>query len=198
MYGTNAPMGLVPRSTIGDATPVGVGSQYTIAYNYGTSIFTGDPVYLLNNGTIGVAAVGADQPLIVGSFQGVEYYDANNIFVRAPYWATGTPTYLNQNPVAIVIDNPWVLFDMQITGGAATIAQTDLNLNYNFANAGGSTISGQSGYSVDLTTATAAATANVKLIRLTPRPGNDFGVQYNNGLFLINTHVLKSAGTVGI
>lgn len=217
-YGVNAPFGFQPRQYLDGSLWTGQESEYLINGNitgggtsYATSIFTGDLVKLAVDGTIQKCAAG---DATIGVFVGVKYYDSTNTFQSFPYWNASTPTYLAQNPTALVIDDPNVLFDAQVvgtglvTGNINTINigingngtyQSDLNYNYNIAVGTGNTISGQSGAYIDMTTQATTATLQMKLIRLTPRPGNNFGVAYNNGLFLINNHIYKGGtGTAGI
>lgn len=222
-YGTNAPQGFQPRQYL-DGTPwSGQQSSYLIngnvsggATSYATSIFTGDLVSLLSDGTIGKTAAGTNAS--IGVFVGCKYADVNNNMVFLPYWPASTPTYLNANIEAFVVDDPNVLFDAQVVGTAPSGGSntgsvntiniglnangnylSDLNFNYNINVGTGSTISGQSGAYIDMTTQGTGATLQLKLIRLTPRPGNTFGLAYNNGLVLINNHVYKGGtGTAGI
>jgi len=218
-YGTDAPFGFQPRQYLDGSLWTGQNSEYFINGNltgtlasYATSIFTGDLVKLAVDGTIQKCAVG---DATIGVFFGCKYFDASNTFQRSAYWAASTPTYLGQNPVAYVVDDPNVLFDAQVKGtgtvttnvntinigvNVATTYQSELNYNYNInLGAGGSTISGQSSEYCDLATQAVTATLQLKLIRLTPRPGNNFGLAFNNGLFLINNHIYKGGtGTAGI
>jgi hypothetical protein len=173
----------------------------------------GDLVTLLVDGTIGLTAVGENAS--IGVFWGCEYYDTTNTKVFSRYWPASTPTYNNSNPVCFVYDDPNILYSAQVsgtgdvTGNVNTINiglnanagyQSELNYNYNISlGAGGSTISGNSGSYVNLATQATAPTQMVKLIKLEPYPGNNFGVAYNNGLFLINNHVYKGGtGTAGV
>lgn len=215
-YGTNAPFGLQPRFYLNGSTYNDQQSEYFINGNvtgggtsYATSIFQGDLVTLLSDGTIGLVAAGNNNPSI-GVFMGCKYFDSTNTLIFSKYWPSATPTFNATNPIAFVVDDPNVLFDAQVsgtglvTGNVNTInyngTTSDLNWNYKInLGSGGSTISGQSGTFVDLATQANTATYQVKLIRLTPRPGNTFGLQFNNGLFLINNHVYKGGtGTAGV
>lgn len=216
-YGSvvSAPFGFQPRQYLNGSPWSGQLSEYLINGNtgsgvsYNTSIYTGDLVTLLVDGTIGLTA-GTDNHASIGVFWGVKYFDTNNNPVYNRFWTAGTPTYSGTNPVCYVVDDPNVLFDAQVSGTAAVtgnvntinISHTASDLNYNYLlnlGAGGSTISGNSGSYIDLATQATSATYQLKLIRLTPYPGNNFGVQFNNGLVLINNHVFKGGtGTVGV
>jgi hypothetical protein len=219
-YGVNAPFGFQPSQYLNGNSWTGQASEYLIngnvsggATSYATSIFTGDLVTLLSDGTIGLTAVGENAS--IGVFIGCKYFDSNNNFVPSRYWIASTPTYSNTNPICYVVDDPNVLFDAQVSGTATVTGNvntiniglnadaaytSELNYNYNISlGAGGSTISGNSGSYINLATQATTATHMVKLVRLTPRPGNNFGVTYNNGLVLINNHVYKGGtGTAGV
>jgi hypothetical protein len=196
-YGVNAPFGLQPRQYL-DGTPwSGQTSEYQIASGYNTSLFTGDPVYYAANGTI-VRATAGDANPILGVFFGCKYFDANNNPVNSPYWPANTVTFQAANATALIVDDPWVLYDVQ-TNNAAGIGAADIfqnaNIQYTVA---GSTISGQSGAGLNATLGT-TATFQVKIIRFTPNPNNVAGVGYNNVLVLINNNPYKGGtGTVGI
>lgn len=194
-YGVNAPLGLQPCQYL-DGTPwSGQTSEYQIASGYSTSLFTGDPVYYSANGTI-VRATGGDGNPILGVFFGVKYADTSNNPVFSPYWPANTVTYQTANATALIVDDPWVLYDIQSAG---TIAAVDIfeNANISFATPG-STLTGQSGAALNATLGT-TATFQVKIIRFTPNPKNAPGVAYNNVLVLINNNPYKGGtGTVGV
>lgn len=219
-YGVNAPFGFQPRQYLNGSPWSGQLSEYLIngnvnggATSYATSIFTGDLVNLLVDGTIGLTAVGENAS--IGVFWGVKYFDTNNNPVYQRFWTASTPTYANSNPICYVVDDPNVLFDAQVAGTGTVTSnvntiniglntgagyQSELNYNYNISlGAGGSTISGNSGSYINLATQATTATHMVKLIRLTPYPTNTYGLAYNNGLVLINNHVYKGGtGTLGV
>lgn len=207
-YGVNAPFGLQPRQYKDGSLWTGQAGEYQIASGYATSIFTGDPVTQLANGTIGIGVAGA---AITGVFIGCKYFDLSNTLVSSPYWPANTATFQNSTATAFVVDDENVLFDIQTNGGQMTVSGgygivlADQFSNFNFVAGAGSTFSGQSGFMVNNTTQATTATHNLKLVRLTPRPGNQYGAgtlaspNYNNGLFLINNHQYKGGtGTAGV
>jgi hypothetical protein len=200
-YGTNAPQGFQPRQYLNGSTWSGEGGEYLINSGYETNLFTGDPITLLNNGSIGIGVAGSAW---VGVFNGVKYQDSLGVQQFKPYWPASTVTFGTVAATAFVIDDSNVLFDVQATTSnagthTAAIVQTDLNLNCNGVAAAGSTTTGQSAWSIDLATLNTTDTLNTKLIRLTPVPGNDFGTLYNNALVLINNHIYKGGtGTAGV
>jgi hypothetical protein len=192
--------------------------------SYATSIFLGDLVKLAADGTIQKCAAGDAS---IGVFWGCKYFDTTNTFVFSKYWPASTPTFLGQYPTAYVVDDPNVIYSAQVFGTAAVTGSvntiniglssgtaSDLNYNYNInVNNGviggnvpnfGSIVSGNSTAYVDLTTQTTnggpgTTATQLKLIRLEQAPGNNFGVPFNNGLFLINNDIYKGGvGTSGV
>lgn len=211
-YGVNAPFGLQPRIHLNGSPWNQQVSTYPIASGYNASLFSGDPVALLADGTIGLWANGA----IVGVFAGVQYVDASGTLVRFPYWQANTVTFQAQTAEALIVDQTDVLYDIQSNGTQFTnvggapqgygIQLGNLNKNYNLAaGPGGSTRSGLSSYMLANDSGATTADLPVKLIRLTPQVLNQFGAgtvaapNYNNGLVLINNHKYNGGtGTAGI
>ena len=211
-YGMNAPVGLRPTYMLSGATWNEQTSDYLIAPAYGTSLFTGDPVTWANTGTIaiGVGGNAGGQGPIMGVFMGCEYL-LNGTYVYSPYWPAGTTPDNGTYATAFVVDDPNVVFDIQVASNAAfanpTIVQADMGLNANFVVAGvgnpaaGSTVTGQSAYYLIYETLTpgTSATLNLKLLRFTPNPTNIPGANYNNALVIINNHQYKGGtGTAGV
>lgn len=224
-YGVNAPFGLQPRMTNTGAAWNGQTNTYSIQSGYGTSIFSGDPIqtaagFIVIGNTTGDANAGV--------FVGCEYQDTQGNFQFSPYWPAGTVTYnptgvggANIPATAFVVDDPTILFDIQVmTSGAigvtTTIDRAQLGLNANFVIGAGSTISGQSGAYLDRTTVAATATLNLKIIRITPAFTNQAGVisatgapytggqnilglRFNNVLVQLNNDIYKGGtGTLGV
>jgi hypothetical protein len=198
MYGfnQNTPKGLQPSQYLNGSTWSGQTGQYYVLSGYANSLFQGDPVTMLNTGGIGIGVAGSG---IIGVFWGVTYQDSTGNYVYSPFWTTGTVTFQAQPAIAYVIDDPNVLFDIQIASSAGALVDapgltlTQLNNNANFAlgagttynpvngvtpltnPTGGSTLTGQSAFYLDSTTIqTGQAAFSLKIIRLTPNPTNVF------------------------
>jgi hypothetical protein len=235
-YGINAPQGMQPFSFLDGSLYTGSLTSYNIASGYSNALFTGDPVTLLADGTIGIGVAGSQ---IIGSFQGCKYYDAFGNFQMLPYWAASTVTQNALYAEALVADAPGLIYNMQVSStgakvlAAPTIAQADVNNNINFGltaltgggvvpfwsaptNAGalpnqaaaaavapnnpgaGNTRTGQSSFFLDYASIQTTATLNLKIIGITPIPGNQAGLIFNNALVIINANVYKSVGTAGV
>jgi len=200
-YGTNAPQGLQPSSYLGGTTWSGQLSNYSILSSYATAIYSGDPVTAVNTGGIGIGVAGSG---IYGVFQGVQYATSAGVMTYSPYWPASTVTFGTLPAVALIIDDPNVEFNIQAgTSDAnvhtATVGQTDINLNANFAIAAGSTVTGQTGTYLNMASVDTTATLNLKILRLTPVPGNVLDLLYNNAIVSINNHLHKGGtGTAGV
>lgn len=216
-YGVNAPFGLQPRRMITGAPWNGQMNEYPIADSYATSLFTGDPVVTNANGTITVAGASP----VLGVFMGCTYVNTSGVLVTSAYWPANTATFQAQGAKALVVDDPNVLFDIQVSNNGNTISgiqAADINNNFAFAVAGnggggtnpaaGSTVTGQSAYYLDYATIANTATLSLKAMALTPYPGNIFATAapavigvgaYNNVLVILNNHILKGGtGTAGV
>jgi hypothetical protein len=117
----NAPFGFRPAYH-----PSGLdrARAYTIANQYATSIYKGDPVYLVtasNSGTLQLQNATGASPTgdILGIFDGVEYTDAGTgKRVVSNFWPASQNCVVNlANPlVAWVWDDPLTVFEVQTDG----------------------------------------------------------------------------------
>ena len=195
-YGTNAPFGFQPRYYLNGSTWNDQTRQYRIASGYNTSLYFGDPVTVLADGTIGIATIGG---AILGVFQGVEYTDVSGNYVFSQSWTAGTVTKGALVAKCFVVDDPNVIFSVQVSTSsnanpAVAIGMTQASIFDNakfgiiattnafapvagpggtyqpLANPGaGSVLTGQSGYYLDATTiATGNPTYSCKIIDLEP------------------------------
>lgn len=194
-YGTNAPNGLRPVKKLDGSCWTGQTTSYPVASAYGTSLFKGDPVTVLNDGTLGIATAGS---AAVGVFWGVQYTNAAGDIVNSPYWAASTATKGSVPATAFVIDDPNVVFTIQESNGAGAagtpLALTDVGLNANFAVGTGSTATGNSGATLNNTTEADTSTLNLKILGLDPYPGNAVG-NFANWLVVINNHRYRGGVT---
>lgn len=94
---------------------------YTIATTLGTDIFSGDPVKLIDNGTV---VLGTSDGLrggtvaginLLGILSGVEYTDTLGKPTLSNFWPSGTSVLANTTVTAWVYDDPETLFDVQFT-----------------------------------------------------------------------------------
>lgn len=119
MTATSAPFGFRPAyHPSGNAQP----SKYAIASGYGTAMYKGQPCILNTNGTVTVGTAAAD---ILGIFMGCEYVDSNGKPTVSSYWPASTTVASGTTPIAWVMDDPNVVYEVQSDGSIATTAIGD-------------------------------------------------------------------------
>lgn len=156
---SNAPFGFRPIRHI--AGGVIRANEYPIASAYATAICTGDPVKLLNDGTIALAAAG---DRILGIFNGVQYVDSGGNQQFASRWPASTvATDIKAN----VYDDPKIVFEVQ-SGGTPTSA--DVGTLADHVTGTGSAYTGRSAAYLSGTMGTGAA--GFRVLRLRSTPGN--------------------------
>jgi hypothetical protein len=140
-YGVNAPFGLRPLSSIsGGSWTEKVNEYYIYADStgqttYGISIFTGDlvvlsaslatvntiqlylPTYTQNNAGAGANTFAQTTP-VLGVFMGCEYtsvVNGTNNLIKSAFWPAATQVVPGSVIKAYVLDDPDVVFDIQIS-----------------------------------------------------------------------------------
>jgi hypothetical protein len=123
---------------------------YVIASAYAASIFSGDPVKLISDGTIqlgtsdGTRTGTTDGITLLGIFAGVEYLDSTGKPTISPFWPGGTT---GTNITAWVYDDPETLYDVQYanpgTPGTDSVqTAVGAQCDWRVASPGGSTSTG--------------------------------------------------------
>ena len=153
-------------------------NEYKIAANYGTSLFQGQALIAVNDGTV---AAGTTSGVVVGIFGGC--------FFTHP--TTGKPTFSNHYPastnasdiVAQVYDDPRIVFEVQ-HDGTGTAA---MNFGgFDFVGKSGSTTTGRSSGELDTTSVTTSG--QFKQIGISKDPNNsDTGSANCNAYVIPNT-----------
>ena len=149
MSSTSAPFGF--RASFHNSGQIRP-KAYVIASTYAASIFSGDPVKLVDAGTIqlgtsdGTRAGTVDGVSLLGIFAGVEYIDATGKPSISPFWPGGTT---GTNITAYVYDDPETLFDVQYanpgTPGTDSVqSAVGEECDWTVASPGGSTATGLS------------------------------------------------------
>lgn len=149
MSSTSAPFGF--RASFHNSGQIRP-KAYTIASAYAANIFSGDPVKLVDAGTVqlgtsdGTRSGTVDGILLLGIFAGCEYNDSTGKPTISPFWPTGTT---GTNIVAYVYDDPETLFNAQYTNPGTpgtTTMQTAVGeeMDWVVASPGGSTSTGLS------------------------------------------------------
>lgn len=203
-YGSNQPWGLQAVKTITGAPWNGQTSSYRIQSAYQNNIFKGDLVYLVdgyihNLSDLQVAAYPTAQA--IGVFNGCSFQTTtatNPIDPSSPgrqYWPAGTITANNMDAICDIIDDPNVIFNIQC--GAVGASPTNIGATYSVSyqylgasttNPNGNTQTGTSLVTLNITGSGQTANANLRVLRLVPASGNDYGIPYNNVEVLIQNH----------
>ena len=166
MANAASPYGMVPVNLIGGRPFAGSTRMLPIASNYATSIFFGDVVKLVNDGTID-KDTGTSTLTPIGIFMGVSYMDATyGATFRQMYTANTVPAN-STLAIAYVCDDPFTVFRIQ---GSAAMTQTMLFNNAGVVQGAGVTTSGNSGVTLDVST---VATTNTLPLRIIGWAGNN-------------------------
>jgi len=148
---------------------------------------TGVPTVARHAGGATEAAVG----VVVGIlFSGVG--DVQNV---PPVTDLNTPVYrrASTDRYLLVSDSTDLVYEAQTSG--ATLATADVGLNTGVSVSAGSTASGSSGMTIDLSSKATTATLPLKLIGFPARPDNLIGDTYTSAYVTINNH--QFAGGTG-
>jgi len=162
MSTVSQPFGLRPAfSPSGVVRP----TAYSILTGYAANIFGNQPVKIGTNGTIEAAAIG---DRFIGSFQGVEFTDADGRRRVSNKWTTGTAA---TDIVAYVTLDPTIVYEIQAN---ATLTVDDIGKQFDFTViTAGSTVVGLSQIMLDVASAT--TNASLRVIGLSPGPDNNWG-----------------------
>jgi hypothetical protein len=183
--------GLRPSRQLNGSPFINAQNRYRIAANNTTAIFQGDLVKPLTSGTIS-RAVANTSDTVVGVFNGCFYTDPT----------TQKPTFLNYYPgsvnasdiIAMVIDGPDTVYEVKAD---ATFVVADLFRNYSITNETGSTQTGISKVTLDVSESGTAGTFVVQAIDISQDVFNsDVNASSNVGVLVrINNHFYRQGGT---
>ena len=159
MSSTSAPFGFRPSfHNSGQIRP----KAYTIASTYAANIFSGDPVKLVDAGTVqlgtsdGTRTGTTDGISLLGTFAGCQFNDSLGKPTVSPYWPSGTTA---TEIIAYVYDDPETLFNVQYSNPGTpgtTSMQTAVGeeMDWVVASPGGSTSTGLSNTQIGVIQAT--------------------------------------------
>ena len=207
MANIDAPNGAKPVRFLSGAPWNGQTNMYLLESGDGTATFVGDFVKLGGSaGSAGTVVNGIDvegMPTIVQAAAG----DTLILGVVVGFLPNVTnPSAVNYrlastNRIALVVDDPYVIFEIQEDSVTGTLVAADVGLNVDFIVAAGSTTTGLSGMEINSDGSLGTGTANLRILRLVPRPDNHQGDNatsssstYVNARYevLINEHAFKS------
>lgn len=168
MSSINAPFGMRPSfhpSGLDRAVALTDG----ILSGYTSAILKGQPVKLDTTGVIQAAAAGES---FLGAFAGVQWTDTTGRVRISNNWPAST-TYIVGSCIAYYYQDPAIVYDIQADG---TLPQTTLGAQSDFsAITAGSTTTGLSQCTISTSVVAAGASAQLKIIGLTPGVDNAWG-----------------------
>lgn len=184
MSSTLAPFGLVPRfhpSGLGRATayPAGISSAFA------TDLYQGTAVALGTSGVLALATLTND---FIGSFDGVEYTDANGRRQYAKRWIAST---VATDIVAYVYDDPQIVYEIQSSGSIAQTAigdQADFSGTAGYLIASGNNTTQLSTTAISSSLEGAGVQGQLRIIGLAPYADNAWGDTYTIVRVMIAQH----------
>lgn len=194
MASTASPYGLRPVKRLDGMPYAGATSMYLIdPAGEATNLFTGQVVILGADGYIALCtATGADATTnnlggngvgAIGVFMGCEYVNAQGQLIHSMYYPTGYAAPAGTAIKAYVVDDPNVLFQVQLdAAGAQTIIGTNTFFPAVQSTSTGSTTTGNSTSALDATVQ--AATAAFRVVAHVSPPSDtypDVLVKFNPG-----------------
>ena len=187
------PMGAEPVDTLSaSGSFTGKVRHIKIANAYGTAIFYGDFVKLVNTGTI-EKDTGTATATPVGIFMGCFYTDPSTSQPTFnQMWPTGT---VADDAMAYVLDDPDAVFRMQ---GDGALAQTTLGNNIAIVQNSGSTTIGRSKNSVNASTAATTNTLPLRILEFMDGPDSTVGDAYTDVLLTYNEGMHQYRNATGV
>lgn len=169
MANTDTPFGLRPVRMAGGAPYNGAVNMYYVASTDATALFIGDPVVKDGSSdTDGVASV--IRASAGGPFTGVvQGFVPDGTIDQTGYRAASTAAYV------LVADDPNLEFEIQEDSVGGALAAADIGLNASVIVAAGSTYTLRSGVELDTSTKATTAGLELKILGISPRPGNAVG-----------------------
>lgn len=187
MANTNGPFGLRPVRKLGGGYVTA--TQYDIAYNYATVLYTGDIVSVSGTGRNLVVGTTGNSAVNVGVFAGCWYKTPTGDTKFSHYWPGNVG---NTDAHALVYDDPDLVFEVQADGCAAA----DVGIVADWAGqASGSTATGLSGVYAVVSGKTDTSALQLRVLGLANRPNNAYG-SYAKVEVVFALHAYKT-GTSG-
>jgi len=185
---------------------------YAVASGDSTALFVGDSVKLAADANAAgiqyvtahaAGTAGTGQPalgVVVGvlntKFDPVEgKMSGGTVSLDTPqYRAASTEGYV------LVADSPDLIFEVEATaaGSAYSFAVADVGQNANLYAGAGSTTTGNSQHSLNMSDKGTTSTLPFKIVGVSKKIDNEVTGNYTKVLVQINNHQYKSVGTVGV
>lgn len=195
MSSTSAPFGF--RASFHNSGQIRP-KAYVIASGYAANIFQGDPVKLVDAGTVQLGTSDGTRSgtvagiLLLGIFAGCQYNDSLGKPTVSAYWPTGTT---GTEIIAYVYDDPETLFETQYTNPGTpgtTTMQTAVGeqMDWVVASPGGSTATGLSNTQIGVIETTSG---QFQLTGFAGEINDSITDAYNVVIVRINEHIYKAA-----
>jgi len=166
------PYGLKPINLIGGQVYAGSTRLMSIASGYNTSIYYGDVVKRVANGTV-EKDVGTTTATPVRIFVGCTYTNPTTKQKQfAQYWPAGT---VASDAQAYVVDDPDVLFKVATVSSGATVAfygPDAVGANAALVQNSGSNTTGDSAIAIDGTSIATTASLPIRIVDIVPDTSN--------------------------
>jgi hypothetical protein len=166
------PYGLKPINLIGGQVYAGSTRLMSIASGYNTSIYYGDVVKRVANGTV-EKDVGTTTATPVGIFVGCTYTNPTTKQKQfAQYWPAGT---VASDAQAYVVDDPDVLFKVATVSTGTTVAfygPDVVGANAALVQNSGSNTTGDSAIAIDGTSIATTASLPIRIVDIVPDTSN--------------------------
>ena len=197
MAAVSSPYGFRPVGLIGSRSAAGGTRMYPIASGYAANIFTGDVCQTVAAGGIEVEeSVGTNaDPFTnpIGVFMGCSYTDPTLGYkVHSAYWPTGT---VASDAVAYIHDDPQALYQVQ---GDAALAATTRGINCGINLTAGSTVFGQSRFSLDVATVAVTATVGFRIVDFVEDGANTAGDAFTDVVVMFNPGIHSYDSGLGV
>ena len=166
-------------------------ARYKIASGTARDIYFGDPVLLTGSGKeiTGVNPASANATPLIGVFQGCHYRASNGSVVFSKRWITGTATLGSEAATALVVDDPFVVFEIQAD---EDVVVGDIGQDADMAYTAGSSTTGLS--AVELDSSDIGTGDMFHILDIVPAPDNEAATNWTKVHVLINEHALRNAG----
>lgn len=166
------PYGLKPINLIGGQVYAGSTRLMSIASGYNTSIYYGDVVKRVANGTVEKDS-GTTTATPVGIFVGCTYTNPTTKQKQfAQYWPAGT---VASDAQAYVVDDPDVLFKVATVSSGTTVAfygPDVVGANAALVQNAGSNTTGDSAIAIDGTSIATTASLPIRIVDIVPDTSN--------------------------
>jgi hypothetical protein len=204
--------GFRPIKHVTGAPYNGQANMYAVASGDSTALFVGDVVKLAADGNAAgiqyvtahaAGTAGTGQPAL-GVVVGVINTKQDPVEGRMTGGsiALDTPVYrvASTEGYVLVADAPDVIYEVEATaaGSAYSFAVADVGTHANLYAGAGSTVTGNSQHSLNMSDKGTTSTLPFKIVGVSKKIDNEVTGNYTKVLVQINNHQYKSVGTVGV